>query len=261
MTTHYVFFLDFQAECCWKQESSCATESGCSSYTTSCANLVARLDGNISSTGTDTTAFIPEAPSDIDKTCDPSNVATFNGYKDCNAACGSAECCWKSGASDSCVSDSDCRAWSPCTVMNGASEPQTSGTTESTGDPTAQDYTLEQVFDACLNHDNNVGSTHKSLCQIVCQAGNCCFDDANECPSGFDCKTFDPCQVLHSETSSKVEAACDGSDLAECVGICAEATCCFTNDIAKICDVTNPNVICRQYKACEVLYKAEASNP
>jgi hypothetical protein len=67
--------------------------------------------------------------------------------------------------------------------------------------------------------------------------------------------------VLHSEKASQVDAACDGTDLAECVGVCAAATCCFTNDIAKICDVTSPNIICRQYKACEILYKAESTNP
>ena len=138
--------------------------------------------------------------------------------------------------------------------MNGAQDPdQVQGL----------EYTLEQVFDACLNHDNNIGggSSHKSLCEIVCEAGNCCFDETKGCANTLNCKVFEPCQVLHSEKQTQVDAACNNGDLAECVGICATATCCFTNDIAKICDVTNPDVICKQYKSCEILYKSEIPNP
>ena len=252
-----------KAECCWKV-SSCSARSECSSYSEHCSNLVAHLDGNDSGSSSGGGVFIPMAPNDLDQTCDPSKVLTSTGFQACEFVCQKSECCWKTGATDSCVANSACQAWSACTIMNGSTEPpqtESSTTPPQTGGSTSasesQDYTLEQVFDACLNHDNNVGSNHKSLCQIVCQAGNCCFDEGKVCASGTDCKIFDPCQVLHSQKTSDVEKACDGSDLSECVGICSDATCCFTNDIAKICDITSPDIICRQYKACEVLYSAE----
>ena len=253
-----------KAECCWKV-TSCSARSECTTYSEHCSNLVSHLDAteieNVNGGG----AFIPEAPSDLGQTCDPSNILASEGFKSCQGVCQHSECCWKTGASDSCVANTGCQAWAACTIMNGSTEPPVTTfppqPESSTTSPQTEDYTLEQVFDACLNHDNNVGSDHKSLCQIVCQAGNCCYDDDNVCESGTDCKVFDPCQVLHSQRTTDVEKACDGSDLAECVGICADATCCFTNDIEKICDITSPNIICKQYKACEILYAAELTGP
>ncbi|CAB9519966.1 expressed unknown protein [Seminavis robusta] len=236
-----------KAECCWKV-TSCSEKAECSSYATHCANLVARLD----QTNAPVDAVLPEAPHDLDQTCAATTVLAPSGFSKCQTECEKTECCWKAGAPDSCVANSGCQPWAPCTVMNGAQDPTAAA---------AQDYTIEQVFDACLNHDNNVGKNHTSLCQVVCQAGTCCFDESKDCPTTIDCKVFEPCQVLHKEKATQVETACGGDDLAECVGVCAAATCCFTNDIAKICDITSPDVVCRQYKACEILYKAELSNP
>ena len=246
-----------QAECCWRV-TSCEDKAECSSYATNCANLVAHLNQQDSAGGSgggdtdNNEPFVAEAPSNLEQQCDPTKVLEKDGYDKCAASCAKQECCWKTGAPDSCVSNSDCQAWAACTVMNGAQDPDAVAT---------QDYSLEQVFDACLNHDNNIGGSHKSLCEIVCETGNCCFDDEKGCPNTMDCKVFDPCEVLHTEKETKVKAACNGDDLADCVGICATATCCFTNDIAKICDLTNPDVICKQYKACEILYAAEVANP
>lgn len=256
-----------KAECCWKV-ASCSARPECLDYSTHCSNLVARLvDGGDTAISSGGEVFIPEAPNGLGPTCAPSAITTSVGFLGCQNVCLKTECCWKLDASDSCVSDGACQAWSACTILNGSTQPPSATMppkiTPSTAPPETdegdgQEYTLEQVFDACLNHDNNVGgSTHQSLCQVVCQAGNCCFDESKVCSSGTDCKIFDPCQVLHSQKTADVEKACDGTDLAECVGTCADATCCFTNDIAKICDLTSPATICKQYKACEVLYSAE----
>jgi hypothetical protein len=240
-----------KAECCWKV-TSCKERSECFDYATSCANLVARWD-QTGGGGTDpVTALLPEAPHDLGDICEASKVLTTEGYSSCQTECTKTECCWKAGSTNSCVENSQCQPWAPCTVLNGAQDPAVAA---------SQDYSLEQVFDACLNHDNSVGRNHTSLCQVVCQAGTCCFDETEDCPNTLDCKVFEPCQLLHTEKASQVDKACDGTDLAECVGVCAAATCCFTNDIAKICDVTSPNIICRQYKACEILYKAESTSP
>lgn len=244
-----------QAECCWKV-TSCNRRADCSSYASNCANLVARLDQGASNTEANgNIPAIPLAPQDLNQWCDPTKVLGQEGYDRCASSCLKAGCCWRTGVTDSCIVEEDCKAWSPCTVMNGAQDPE-----DVAGSLT---YSLEQVFDACLNHDNNVvsGTGQKSLCQIVCESGTCCFDETKGCPETLDCKVFEPCQILHSEKQTQVEAACNGDDLSDCVGICATGTCCFTNDIQKICDVSNPNVICKQYKACEVLYSAEIVNP
>lgn len=244
-----------EAECCWRV-ASCKEQPECSGYANSCANLAARLEAGQTSGGSSQigSSFLPDAPHDLDDECDPSNILDQDGYDKCSQACSKAECCWKAGASDSCVEEAQCRPWAPCVVLNGAQSPEAAAT---------QDYSMEQVFDACLNHDNNVGggSSHKTLCQIVCESGSCCFDDDKGCPNTLDCKVFEPCGVLHNEKQSQVEDACNGDDLAECVGVCATATCCFTNDISKICDMTNPNIICKQFKACEILYSAEIASP
>ena len=240
-----------KSECCWKV-TSCSERIECSSYSTNCANLVARLEQTAGG-GTDSTAvLLPEAPSDLGDICDASAVLATDGFSKCQSECEKSECCWKAGASNSCVGHTQCQSWAACTVMNGAQDPAIAA---------SQDYTLGQVFDACLNHDNSVGRNHTSLCQVVCQAGSCCFDDTRECPNTVDCKVFEPCQILYSEQAAQVDEACDGTDLAECVGVCAAATCCYTSDISKICSITSPSIICRQYKACEILYKAESPNP
>lgn len=243
-----------QAECCW-EVTSCSERPECSSYSSNCANLVAKMDQqtNGGSNPDGNAPFLSEAPHDLDQQCNPAKVMEKEGYDKCAASCEKSKCCWKAGAPDSCVSNADCRGWAGCVVLNSAQDPAAVAT---------QDYSLEQIFDACLNHDNNIGgSGHQSLCQVVCETGNCCFDDTKNCPSTLDCKVFEPCQVLHTEKQSQVDAACNGGDLADCVGICATATCCFTNDIQKICDLTNPGVICKQYKDCEILYSAEIANP
>jgi len=257
-----------KAECCWKI-SSCSSQPVCSDYSTYCANLVARLDDAEGESGSG--IFVPEAPNDLPSICDPSKIFTSAGYFEaCQSDCSKSECCWKTGAAISCSENSSCQAWSDCTILNESTKPPTLSTPLPTNAPVTppppsasanQAYTFDQIFDACFNHDNNVGGSHKSLCEIVCQAGTCCFDDSKACPSETNCKIYDPCQSVHSSKTAEIEKACDGTDLSECVGACAAATCCFTSDISKICDVTSPGIICKQYTSCEILYSAKLNSP
>ncbi|CAB9499991.1 expressed unknown protein [Seminavis robusta] len=133
-------------------------------------------------------------------------------------------------------------------------------------------YSPETIRDACFNHDNsvNIHEGQKTLCQQACQAGSCCFyedyavsHDSPMCPSYLPdnfCAKYTPCESIfaharHSGTKQKVREVCTNlHDLSQCVSVCAEATCCFTNDPWEVCAVTNPDVVCSDYHTCEVLY-------
>lgn len=146
-----------QAECCYK-EPSCSSLPECAEYATYCANLLAHLEGSNGSASGGTS--IPVAPQNIDKTCSLSNVMSSTGYQQCQSACtGTAECCWKNdGAGSSCANNSNCQSWAACTILNKATVPPNS-TPQSTSSPTnGPQVTLSTVFDACQNHNNNVGS-------------------------------------------------------------------------------------------------------
>ena len=95
-----------------------------------------------------------------------------------------------------------------------------------------------------------------------CGAGHC--DWTGNCGS-TTCHDDDEAVVVNENGSdsslktAEVEAACNADDLTDCVQICSEATCCFTNEIDKSCAVVSPDIRCQEYQACEVLY-AEPCN-
>ena len=255
-----------KAECCWKS-SSCNSLDVCAEYTSNCAKLVAHLEEGGSSSGSGNSGtFIPLPPSTLDQTCGMANIVTSNsGYKDCQDACRGTECCWKTNPT--CADNANCSAWSACSVLNRATQPPQS-TSPPTSAPQSTDnipasggssVTFNEVFDACLNHNNNVANG-KTLCESICDPGACCFTDSSTCPSTVDCSVFSPCEVLHQDVSVDIEEACsEDGDRADCVAICSKATCCFTNDVNKICVVANPTIVCEEYKPCEILYQAEVA--
>jgi hypothetical protein len=256
-----------KAESCWKV-SSCSSTPECSQYAANCGKLVARLedDEKPGSSGT----FISLPPSNLDQICGTGSIMTNAGYKSCEDNCLKARCCWKTGADPSCSDTTNCPVWADCAVLNQATVPPVSSDpnlspTEApqttTPAATGEEVTLKEIYDACYNHDNNIGSG-TSLCETLCEKGACCFQDASTC-AAVDCSVFEPCGVVHDagNTAADVEEACsDEGDRSDCVALCSEVTCCFTSDVLKICEFTNPGVVCEEYTACEVLYQAELEN-
>lgn len=222
------------AKCCWNANNntkSCKDQSTCKQYTDNCPNLLSHSASTIidGSSATVNGEKLNTAPMDLPQVCDADKVSTVaDDYYACHYACGLAECCWKAGFPQSCVANPICQGWATCTNLNGATAPQTGSSssqhTPTNPAPASTEYTMEQIFDACLNHDNAIAnSNHQSLCQIVCAPGECCFDEGITCPINVECHIYDPCHKLHPEDSAPVEKACSNlSDLSDCVKLCSK---------------------------------------
>jgi hypothetical protein len=268
---------------------TCADKPACQAYLPCFALETSNgITGGSDSTTTTSGApdSIPQAPSDLESQC-------YYQGSECRASCAKAECCWKSSTTTTqqqdgttltesivgtCSSLAVCAGYAPCLGLeddlfgpaNPTQKPSVGTETTAPGPDTTNTenndgslYTAEMIFDACENHIDQPNQ-EKTLCEVVCETGTCCYQQGQTCTDGdFDCSKYAPCEVLNGVNTdsgpSKVELACTNEDdLSSCVAICAEGTCCFTTDIAKSCDVTNPGVICSAFTPCEILYQAEA---
>jgi len=256
------------AECCWKTET-CKDTDKCDGYV-ACAVLVEDLieneTGGTTGTATSTTesTAIEPAPGYLEIVCTTGFEEDVVHNHLCQKGCDAAACCWQTASDTACTSEPNCAGYLVCDTVDfskGATSPPAEDTTTSTtaagttSTATAapmdtSKYTEEMITDVCLNHDNSI----VNLCAKICLGSECCFEtDGADC-GDFPCTKYSACSVLHPEESA-VDQACNASeDLADCVGACGGSTCCFTTDIAKACDITNPGIICSRYKSCEKLY-------
>lgn len=248
------------AECCWNTGTCLSTyPDQCEGYVP-CAVLTTDDEGT-------TTATIPKAPSYLETVCG-SEIAgdEVHGHL-CVNACYRATCCWNPDSTTPCKNDPNCDAgYDICANVNFDTVVPPTAAPEATPAPVQgstpapaptdgvdQGYSEEMITDACLNHDNSI----VNLCAKVCAPSDCCFDrngDSGEsCARDFPCYKYSACAMLHPE-EDYVDVACASDDLSDCVAACGDSTCCFTNDIEKTCAMTNPNMICSRYTACEKLY-------
>jgi len=258
------------AECCWKT-GSCLQEQPqqCQGYA-SCAVL------NDSNGNSNPSSTIPRVPTYLNTVCG-SEIAgdEVHGHL-CVNACQRAACCWSDLSPSPCENDPNCTDGynicknvnfntivpptpvpaTPAPIATPAPQPDaTPAPTTQAPTPAAVDqgYSEEMIADACLNHDNSI----VNLCAKVCEPSHCCFDrdgdSGQSCPDGFPCYKYGTCAELHP-ADTYVEEACKSDDLSDCVAACGGSTCCFENNIDKVCSATNPNIICSRYTACEKLY-------
>ena len=289
-----------EAICCWKTavtnyegdkgeiiteavQGSCSHEEKCDAYKPCTALPEASL-----SSSNEVTA----AAEDLAATCDIPATADASMLEGCVESCHQATCCWKTATTSykgpngetitesvqgTCAHLPECSNYKPCSVLEKdvfsphspaldttsapAPAPATTAPAPASSPTTANgDYTEAMIYDACYNHVDQPNAV-KTMCEIVCEAGACCYTFGDTCSDGFGCTKYEPCNKLASNTNiadsapTAVEVACGNKDdLADCVALCSQVTCCYTTDLAKSCDVVNPGTVCTEYTPCEVLY-------
>ena len=286
-----------QALCCWKMATVTHTDANgdtvteairgsCSAYE-ECLPYKACLDlPEATTSGANT---IADAPADLETICNPP-ADQMDSIQACAESCHEATCCWKtatityedannetltSSVPGSCSHKAECAPYKPCSALEedvlSPSNPAVSSTTAPVSTPATTpassptggniDYTESMIYDACFNHVNQPNQ-EKTLCEITCEAGACCYEPGQTCEDGFECTKYEPCNKLIEDADASntqptaVEVACQNTeDLADCVSLCSEVTCCFTQNLAKSCDVVAPGTICSEYTACEVIYE------
>lgn len=281
-----------QATCCWKMATtqysgpmgdsvtehvrgSCSHRDECVGYE-ACQKLPEANDAESAPH-----VYVPTAPSNLDQVCHPAPEA-MDSIEACVEYCDAATCCWKkattshtnisgqtvtAAVSGTCSHQPECDAYQACSVLDDDSispAPAPTATSAPVASPGSDvEYTEAVIYDVCWNHE--VQGNGPNLCEQVCTPGACCWKDGEgPCDSGFDCTKYEPCDKLVDGGSdgqpSAIETACSNlEDLADCIGLCAKGTCCFTTDLGKTCDVAAPTTICSQYTPCEIIYNSVAN--
>lgn len=221
----------------------------------------------------------------IDSLCDPK--AGSEGT--CKHLCFPARCCFDQGVCFDDVTVDDCDMYSSCVTVfpkdiddsvlpDSGSNPDTpifspiSPSVLSTSNPTegpaplptvivnvptfsTKTYSEEEIRDACLNH-NNDGATNgkQTLCDIVCESGNCCFDNTIQCSANINCLAYESCPSSVTE----LEEACDENtlqtDKSLCIELCAPSSCCFTLDLTRACLNQDIDINCNDYTPCDPIF-------
>lgn len=213
----------------------------------------------------------------IDALCDP--ITGDDGT--CKHLCYPARCCFDQGSCFDAVSKDDCNIYDSCVTVfpaqddkisqnnpkptskpfDSSSSSFSSSSTSVSSTLSPETYTLDQVRDACLNHNNIGGAGRETLCEKVCKPGICCFDDNVLCPFDVDCLIYEACSGTTNTVSDQLGDACSAEqraiDKTLCVQLCAKAACCFTLDENRSCLEAEVDILCAEYNACDVVFYSE----
>ena len=288
-----------EAICCWKLAAnthtddqgelvteavrgSCAAHEECVAYDP-CSELPEASNSGHTLVG--------DAPDSLDTICNPP-ADQMDSIETCVEFCNEATCCWKTAKTSykdannrtvtttvtgTCSHKPECEpyracstleedATSPSTLVTSPAPAPTGGISAPTQIGGSAELSESMIYGACFNHVDQP-NVEKTMCEVVCEPGSCCYQPDQDCAAGFDCIKYEPCQKLAQEVDgtdaerTAVESACQNiADLADCVELCSDVTCCFTQDLQKACDVTRPGTECSDFIACEVLYENGNSN-
>lgn len=210
----------------------------------------------------------------IDSLCDPSTGSEGT----CKHLCFPARCCFDQGVCFDDVTVDDCDMYNSCvtvfpkeidaSVLPDPISPPVPSTSNPTKGPTplpvdvsafsTKTYPKEEIDDACLNH-NNDGATNgkQTLCGIVCESGNCCFDNTIECSANMTCSAYESCPGA-AVAAVELEEACSENKLQTdktlCVQLCAPSACCFTSDLSRLCFNQGISINCNDYTSCDPIF-------
>ncbi|CAB9525916.1 protease serine 11B-like protein [Seminavis robusta] len=136
---------------------------------------------------------VPAARFYLGAACSRISLTTELGTSICEDACSRGDCCWNTTSGTLCTSyQSECGNYAKCSNLLVL------------GDDA---ITTDDVSEACRNHAAQVSqSISETLCDIICESGECCFDDEVECDADVDCDVFEPCSVVFEEEDLAVEA-------------------------------------------------------
>lgn len=271
-----------EAKCCMQSfDSSCFLEQEdvCTEYSP-CGTIHTNFDANTK----DHLLLVAPAPKNIGALCSDANIATQDGFLDCQAACNPGLCCLPTTVSkdDSSaperklcsLSHADvCEHYSPCKALDGVSK--------NYGSP------LELVNIKCTPHNLKFSEGIED-CGNICKTRSCCFTDSKKANCREDnevwCNEFAACEQLPSLSTYVDGSSSASTEFLEesssntgtvtvdscknmislnnkyknaCTTICHEASCCFSDT-----DECEGHIDCEYYeKFCPKVFEYNNNIP
>jgi len=254
--------------CRWNNQPICDMYNSCmllSAYTGTESNIILPLQPNnmMSSTNTTTNtitnattsnSILPDAPSNIESLCSPSNRETRNGSIQCDEICRYAACC-----KSSCSTSPQCINYQICFTthildyipIHASNNQNHSSTTDGNNNTVVKEEEEEEELDISVLCDD----ISNPKCIQKCQDRQCCFTSYNNCYTEYNtwcddyaiCKdlplweaveqqfhttTYNDTTNIHptSEFQQKCSMYLSAFDLDDCQKLCQERSCCFTVD-------------------------------
>eukprot|EP00934_Nitzschia_sp_Nitz4_P007899 Nitzschia sp. Nitz4//scaffold91_size79674//55556//56938//NITZ4_005375-RA/size79674-processed-gene-0.110-mRNA-1//-1//CDS//3329560124//7889//frame0 len=233
----------FSSYCLVSPEVDCQDYSGCYVLHT---DLESGEDDD-QTTGTDSIV------SQIHTACyESGTIVDATSNSECTSLCAPGACCFESSLA---CTDVTCVNYAECNILY----------------PSFLAVTQAEVEDACGNHRDVAGSTEPTLCEQVCSllVMQCCFHQNNDqsCtdlqqPGTAYCDNYAACDILGTDgtdvsaahQAELVDVCANSATRAECITLCAAATCCYASTLEEACANVDASITCDDYSACDVLY-------
>ena len=189
---------------------------------------------------------IPPAPLNLLGICATNNLATQEGYQECQQACSHAACCYSYTSGDGCQHD-ECTGYAPCLTLQATAQIHPS--------------IPLHIQDKC-RASSLISIPGREACRQVCSHALCCFLSDHECPKerGADfCLQYESCNSLEKSlnviaSSEEIAQNCEHVPLHKdlCDVSCERGQCCFRSEG---CDgLFDPEPNCGDYQPCQKLY-------
>ena len=231
-------------ECCWADgDENCENE-----YGSICAEYQNCPDYQNHVVDVDKDWFIPHPSTPIDELCSISSVLTAEGLAACSEACNKASCCFDT-RKNNCANAlfETCDLYHPCKYL--PKENQRIAPVD-----------VRPPVDNVCSEKNLRTARGRALCNAICEAGECCFDDPPY--NCFDdnpgrCREYDGCRAMTKvpPAPSDLPMLCSdevlqarGLDLLLCEDACKPGSCCNEPDPGN-CFQQNGDT-CNGYEPC-----------